>query len=117
MSEPHQVSASTPDPITQGNNNYDEIHYIMALAGVLGSFPAHFIVIKVDLVVVKGPLVNCNYQYDERCNVKGAGFGTRPTLNTGSSLIDAIVWAKPGGESDGTSDSSSVRFDAHCGQS
>jgi len=51
------------------------------------------------------------------CNVKGAGFGVRPTSNTGLELADAFVWVKPGGESDGTSDSSAVRFDSFCGKS
>jgi cellulose 1,4-beta-cellobiosidase len=51
------------------------------------------------------------------CNVKGAGFGVRPTSNTGTELADAFVWVKPGGESDGTSDSSAVRYDSFCGKS
>jgi cellulose 1,4-beta-cellobiosidase len=51
------------------------------------------------------------------CNVKGTGFGVRPTTDTGDALEDAFVWVKPGGESDGTSDSSSARYDAHCGYS
>jgi cellulose 1,4-beta-cellobiosidase len=51
------------------------------------------------------------------CNVIGTGFGVRPTTNTGNSLVDAFVWVKPGGESDGTSDSSAARYDAHCGYS
>jgi len=49
------------------------------------------------------------------CNVKGAGFGVRPTTSTGSSLVDSFVWVKPGGESDGTSDSSATRYDSFCG--
>lgn len=49
------------------------------------------------------------------CNVDGAGFGLRPTADTGSELADAFVWVKPGGESDGTSDSSAVRYDSFCG--
>ena len=51
------------------------------------------------------------------CNVKGTGFGVRPTTDTGDELEDAFVWVKPGGESDGTSDSSATRYDAHCGYS
>jgi cellulose 1,4-beta-cellobiosidase len=51
------------------------------------------------------------------CNVNGAGFGVRPTSNTGSSLVDSFVWVKPGGESDGTSDSSATRYDSFCGKS
>lgn len=50
------------------------------------------------------------------CNVNGAGFGARPTSNTGSSLVDSFVWVKPGGESDGTSDSSATRYDSFCGK-
>ncbi|KAI0972363.1 1, 4-beta cellobiohydrolase [Xylaria arbuscula] len=51
------------------------------------------------------------------CNVKGAGFGVRPTGTTGEPLADAFVWGKPGGESDGTSDSSATRYDSFCGKS
>ncbi|KAL2115474.1 hypothetical protein VTJ04DRAFT_9729 [Mycothermus thermophilus] len=50
------------------------------------------------------------------CNVDGAGFGQRFTTNTGSELCDAFVWVKPGGESDGTSDPSAVRYDEFCGK-
>jgi len=50
------------------------------------------------------------------CNVIGAGFGKRPTSSTGSSLADAFVWVKPGGESDGTSDTSATRYDSFCGK-
>lgn len=41
----------------------------------------------------------------------------RPTTNTGHDLVDAFVWIKPGGESDGTSDTSAARYDYHCGLS
>ena len=51
------------------------------------------------------------------CNVKGAGFGIRPSADTGLELADAFVWVKPGGESDGTSDSSATRYDSFCGKS
>ncbi|EMR66709.1 putative exoglucanase 3 precursor protein [Eutypa lata UCREL1] len=50
------------------------------------------------------------------CNVDGAGFGVRPTGDTGSELADAFVWGKPGGESDGTSDESATRYDSFCGK-
>ncbi|KAJ7940206.1 cellobiohydrolase II [Mycena leptocephala] len=108
------LSAVTPDPITQGNSNYDEIHYINALGPVLSSsgFPAHFIVDQ-----GRSGVQNIRQQWGDWCNVKGSGFGTRPTTNTGFTAIDAIVWAKPGGECDGTSNTSSPRFDFHCGLS
>ncbi|KAJ7787997.1 cellobiohydrolaseII [Mycena olivaceomarginata] len=106
------LSAATPDPITQGNPNYDEILYINALAPLLTSsgFPAHFIVDQ-----GRSGVQDIRQQWGDWCNVKGAGFGLRPTSNTGYTLIDAIVWAKPGGESDGTSNTSSPRYDYHCG--
>ena len=72
-------------------------------------FPAQFVVDQ-----VRSGQQNLRQQWGDWCNIKGAGFGTRPTTNTGSSLIDAIVWVKPGGESDGTSNSSSPRFDSTC---
>lgn len=37
-------------------------------------------------------------------------------LQAGSAFVDALTWVKPGGECDGTSDQSSPRYDAHCGQ-
>lgn len=51
------------------------------------------------------------------CNLIGTGFGVRPTTNTGDALEDAFVWVKPGGEADGTSDSTAARYDFHCGSS
>lgn len=42
----------------------------------------------------------------------GAGLGPRPSTDTGNDLIDSIVWVKPPGESDGTSDTSSTRYDS-----
>ena len=49
------------------------------------------------------------------CNVIGTGFGIRPSSKTDDPLLDAWVWVKPGGEGDGTSDTSATRCDAHCG--
>lgn len=98
--------------MTPPNPNYDEIHYIEALAPVLkaAGWDATFIVDQ-----GRSGRQNIRSAWGNWCNVKGAGFGTRPTTDTGSSLIDAIVWIKPGGESDGTSNSSAARYDGFCG--
>ncbi|KAK4100001.1 glycoside hydrolase family 6 protein [Parathielavia hyrcaniae] len=56
------------------------------------------------------------HEWGNWCNVNGAGFGRRPSAETGSELADAFVWIKPGGESDGTSDASAVRYDSFCGR-
>jgi cellulose 1,4-beta-cellobiosidase len=57
---------------------------------------------------------NLRQKWGDWCNIKGAGFGLRPTTNTGYSQIDSIVWVKPGGECDGTSNSSAPRYDPTC---
>ena len=38
------------------------------------------------------------------CNPPGRGLGTRPTANTGVALLDAYLWVKTPGQSDGTCD-------------
>jgi cellulose 1,4-beta-cellobiosidase len=55
------------------------------------------------------------------CNQAGAGIGARPTANTGITGVDAFVWVKPPGESDGVSEDGIVdpndpakRFDPMC---
>ncbi len=48
------------------------------------------------------------------CNIRGAGAGRWPTSDTGSALVDAFLWIKTPGESDGCSDASCARFDADC---
>lgn len=106
--------ASAPS-YTQGNKNYDEKLYINAIAPLLqqNGFPAHFIVDQGR----SGKQPTQQQAWGDWCNVKGTGFGIRPTTDTGDALVDAFVWVKPGGESDGTSDSSAARYDAHCGYS
>ena len=56
------------------------------------------------------------------CNQSGAGIGSRPTADpVAGTHLDAYVWIKPPGESDGTSDSSQTtpdsegkRYDPNC---
>lgn len=45
------------------------------------------------------------------------GWDARFITDTEDDLEDAYVWVKPGGESDDTSDTTSSRYDAHCGYS
>ncbi len=47
------------------------------------------------------------------CNIKGAGMGPRPVADP-MPLVDAFLWIKPPGESDGTSDPKAARFDQGC---
>jgi cellulose 1,4-beta-cellobiosidase len=105
------LQTSSPDPVTQGNANYDELLYIQALAPMLASsgWSAQFIVDQ-----GRSGVQNIRNAWGDWCNIKNAGFGLRPTTSTPSTYIDAIVWVKPGGECDGTSDTSAARFDSTC---
>ncbi|MGD0679214.1 MAG: glycoside hydrolase family 6 protein, partial [Polyangiaceae bacterium] len=48
------------------------------------------------------------------CNVAGAGLGERPRAAPAPG-IDAYLWVKPPGDSDGASDPSGPKFDPECG--
>ncbi|KAG8944452.1 hypothetical protein FRC00_010567, partial [Tulasnella sp. 408] len=107
---PLQLTVS--DPVTQGNPTPDELSYVRALGPKLtaNGFPAHFIVDQ-----GRSGKEKLRDAWGNWCNIEGAGFGLRPTSSTPDALIDAIVWIKPGGESDGTSNTSAVRYDSTCG--
>lgn len=100
---------------TQGDQYCDEHGYVHGLAPLLTKygFPAHFITDTGR----NGVQPTAQQAWGDWCNVKGTGFGLRPSSNTGDSLLDAFVWVKPGAESDGTSNSSATRYDSHCGLS
>ncbi|KAJ5432670.1 uncharacterized protein N7458_011826 [Penicillium daleae] len=100
---------------TSGDSNCDEKLYVNAIAPLLQSagFNAHFITDTSR----NGVQPTKQNAWGDWCNVIGTGFGVRPTTDTGDALQDAFVWVKPGGECDGTSDTTSARYDAHCGYS
>jgi cellulose 1,4-beta-cellobiosidase len=106
-------SVASAPPYTQGNAVYDEEKYVHALAPLLSQngWDAHFIVDQGR----SGKQPTGQLEWGNWCNAVGTGFGLRPSANTGDELVDAFVWVKPGGECDGTSDQSAVRYDFHCG--
>ncbi|OHF03832.1 glycosyl hydrolase family 6 [Colletotrichum orchidophilum] len=108
-------SVSSPPSYTSGNSNYDEKHYIEALQPLLAAqgWNAQFIVDQGR----SGKQPTGQQAWGDWCNAIGTGFGLRPSSNTGSPLVDAFVWVKPGGESDGTSDTTATRYDYNCGKS
>ncbi|KAK2596076.1 hypothetical protein N8I77_013583 [Diaporthe amygdali] len=108
-------SVATAPSYTQGNSNYDESHYVQAIQPLLKAegFDAHFITDQGR----SGKQPTGQTAWGDWCNALGTGFGLRPSSNTGLDIEDAFVWVKPGGESDGTSDTSATRYDFHCGQS
>ncbi|KAF2677988.1 glycoside hydrolase family 6 protein [Lentithecium fluviatile CBS 122367] len=105
---------TTCPAITSPNTKCDEERYINAFAPMLTAegFPAHFIVDTGR----SGKQPTGQNEWGDWCNVQGTGFGTRPTTSTGSELVDAFVWVKPGGESDGTSNTTATRYDTACGR-
>jgi hypothetical protein len=96
VSNYNAFSIGTCNSITQGNKNCDEQRFIDSFAPLLKAegFPAHFIV---D-VGRSGKQPTQQQAWGDWCNVSGAGFGPRPTTNTGNANVDAFVWVKPGGE-------------------
>lgn len=96
----------------QWNKCQNEKLYVQAFSPELKSagMPAQAIV-----DTSRNGVTGLRSEWGHWCNVNGAGFGVRPTGSTGNSLTDAFVWVKPGGESDGTSDSSATRYDSFCG--
>ncbi|EAW07839.1 glycoside hydrolase family 6 protein [Aspergillus clavatus NRRL 1] len=105
--------AKTCPSYTSQNEVCDEKSYINNFAPELASagFDAHFIVDTGR----NGKQPTGQIEWGDWCNVVDTGFGVRPTTETGDELVDAFVWVKPGGESDGTSVTSATRYDAHCG--
>ncbi|KAF3932412.1 Exoglucanase-6A [Dactylella cylindrospora] len=106
-------SISTCPSYTQGLANCDEKRYINAFAPLLrnNGWDAHFIVDQGR----SGKQPTGQQQWGDWCNALGTGFGIRPDTTPDDPLLDAFVWIKPGGECDGTSDTSAVRYDSHCG--
>ena len=94
------------------NKAQDEKRYIAAFAPLLktAGMPNHAIV-----DTGRNAVTGLRLEWGDWCNVIGAGFGVRPTTTTNDALVDAFVWGKPGGESDGISDPSADRYDSFCG--
>ncbi|KAI6085203.1 carbohydrate-binding module family 1 [Hypoxylon rubiginosum] len=106
---------STCPSYTQGNANCDESSYVNTMAPLLSAagWDAHFITDTGR----SGKQPTGQKEWGDWCNAIGTGFGTRPTAETGSDVLDAFVWVKPGGECDGTSNTTATRYDFHCGLS
>ncbi|ROT43659.1 1,4-beta cellobiohydrolase [Sodiomyces alkalinus F11] len=88
---------NNPPPFTEGNPSADESRYATSLGGALAQrgLPTKFIVDQ-GRVAIDG----ARETGGEWCNVE-AGFGQPFITNTQNSNVDAVLWIKPGGESDG----------------
>lgn len=85
----------------QYNDGFNEANYIEVLreefARLDRSFNPRFIVDTSRNGVPGAGRTDCG----NWCNVRRAGIGLRPTTNTGNRHVDAFLWIKPPGESDG----------------
>jgi len=99
----HPHSACCADPcnlLLHFNQANNEHNYVQLLAKHLRvAFPGltpHFL-IDTGRNGVDRSREDCA----DTCNVRAAGFGRRPTGETGFDLVDGYFWVKPPGESDG----------------
>ncbi|KAL2162441.1 hypothetical protein VTH06DRAFT_7354 [Thermothelomyces fergusii] len=101
------------DPDAQWNKCQNEKIYVNTFGAELrnAGMPYHAII-----DTGRNGVTGLRQEWGNWCNVNGAGFGLRPSADTGDDFADAFVWVKPGGESDGTSDSSATRYDEFCGK-
>ncbi|KAF9525595.1 glycoside hydrolase family 6 protein [Crepidotus variabilis] len=100
-------------PDGQYNKAQDEKRYVALFSAALKTAGhPNFAIVDTGRNAVQG----LRLEWGDWCNVNGAGFGVRPTSSTGDAQTDAFVWVKPGGESDGTSDTSATRYDSFCGK-
>jgi cellulose 1,4-beta-cellobiosidase len=96
----------------QGNPCHDELTYVKNLGAALDAVGITNHAFLVD--TSRNGRGGIRHQWGYWCNNTGAGMGERPVANPSAGL-DAYVWVKPPGESDGTSDTSSQRYDGFCG--
>ncbi|KAK3369814.1 glycoside hydrolase family 6 protein [Podospora didyma] len=98
VSNYNPYAALVRENYTQWSHSWDESNYATSLTPHLEELglPAHFII---DQGRVHLP--GARKEWGEWCNVAPAGFGPAPTTVTNNTVVDSIVWIKPGGESDG----------------
>jgi len=104
---------------TQYNAGNNELNYVLLLhnktASAVPGFDPKF-VIDTGRNGVGDMRESCS----NWCNIRNAGVGLKPTTETGSDIVDAYLWLKTPGESDGCTDvlpdgSTCPRYDSMCG--
>ena len=114
----------------QFNPVFDELTYISTLSSQFEAAGLHGFGFIIDTSrngwrpVADGQPIDRRHQRGNWCNVLGAGLGERPRAVPGlHPQLDAFVYVKPPGESDGSSsqggqgggpDAAGKRFDLHC---
>ncbi|KAH8202584.1 hypothetical protein TruAng_003295 [Truncatella angustata] len=98
VSNYNPFNANPRENFTEWSNSWDESHYASSLAPHLeaNGLPSRFIIDQ-GRVAQHG----ARSEWGDWCNVAPAGFGAKPGTPTNNTLVDSLVWVKPGGESDG----------------
>ncbi|KAF1928612.1 glycoside hydrolase family 6 protein [Didymella exigua CBS 183.55] len=98
VSNYNAFNARVRENYTEYSPSWDESHYASALAPYLEAqgLPSKFIVDQGRVA-----LLGAREEWGEWCNIAPSGFGPLPTTKTNNTLVDSLVWIKPGGESDG----------------
>jgi len=119
--QPLGTLSSTDDPCNlkkDYNQAINEVIYVNLLSKTLDSAGIRDKRFVID--TSRNGVVNMRKDCSNWCNINNSGFGRRPTSDTaftGINNLDALYWIKTPGESDGTSDSKSARYDYHCSSS
>jgi len=97
VSNYNPFNAVVRENYTEFSKSWDESNYCTSLSVYLQEegLPARFIV---DQGRVQMP--GARKEWGEWCNVE-AGFGPVPGTSNNNTVVDSLVWIKPGGESDG----------------
>ena len=116
--------SSTDDPCNLENEGNSCINEAIYITDLTETFSGSSIDITINGWITdtsRNGVTNMRSDCANWCNIEGAGLGERPNTDTsyvesltGASIIDALIWVKVPGESDGTSNTSSSRYDAHC---
>ena len=123
----HREDLCCEDPcdlISQYNPANNELNFVLAIHNLSvltkPSFHPYFII-----DTGRNGVSDMRQDCSNWCNIRNAGIGTFPTADTHSSIIDAFLWLKTPGESDGCTQylpSTQLkklcpRYDAKCGSS
>jgi cellulose 1,4-beta-cellobiosidase len=101
-------TAPKRDPAAAPN---DELGYVEDLAKALPTVGITGKAFVID--TSRDGVPNVRTEPGNWCNIKGAGLGERPQAAPAPN-VDAYLWIKVPGESDGTADAKAARFDANC---
>lgn len=102
---------------SQWNPANNELNYVQELVHAFGG-DHHFVV-----DTGRNGVVDMRSDCSNWCNIRGAGIGLKPTTDTGNkTTIDAYLWLKTPGETDGCtqilpSGDKCKRYDSFCGHS